>query len=82
MNSALIMSCGTVDLLQSWRDSIITNGLSNCVHMKDGNLGAQTADAYMRDVEYQCIMDVFTLSSLIARVRAIYVNSIKGSCPK
>ena len=33
-------------------------------------------------VEYQCIMDVFTLSSLIAQVRAIYVISIKGSCPK
>ena len=28
MNSALIMSCGTVDLLRSWHDSIITNGLS------------------------------------------------------
>ena len=33
-------------------------------------------------VEYQCIMDVFTLSSLIAQVRGICVNSIKGSCPK
>ena len=33
-------------------------------------------------VEYQCIMDIFTLSSLIAQVRAICVNSIKGSCPK
>ena len=36
----------------------------------------------LHDVEYQCIMDVFTLSSLIAQVRAIYVISIKGSCPK
>ena len=35
-----------------------------------------------RSVEYQCIMDVFTLSSLIAHVRAICVNRIKGSCPK
>ena len=33
-------------------------------------------------VEYQCIMVVFTLSSLIAQVRAISVISIKGSCPK
>ena len=33
-------------------------------------------------VEYQCIMVVFTLSSLIAQVRAICVISIKGSCPK
>ena len=33
-------------------------------------------------VEYQCIMDVFTLSSLSAQVRAICVNRIKGSCPK
>ena len=33
-------------------------------------------------VEYQCIMDVFTLSSLSAQVRVIYVNSTKGSCPK
>ena len=33
-------------------------------------------------VEYQCIMVVFTLSSLSAQVRAIYVNRIKGSCPK
>ena len=33
-------------------------------------------------VEYQCIMDVFTLSSLSAQVRAICVISIKGSCPK
>ena len=32
--------------------------------------------------EYQCIMVVFTLSSLSAQVRAIYVNRIKGSCPK
>ena len=31
-------------------------------------------------VEYQCIMDVFTLSSLSAQVWAIYVNRIKGSC--
>ena len=36
MNSTLIMSCGTVDLLRSWHDNIITNGLSNCVHIKDG----------------------------------------------
>ena len=33
-------------------------------------------------VEYQCIMVVFTLSSLIAQVRAICVISIKGNCPK
>ena len=33
-------------------------------------------------VEYRCIMGVFTLSSLIAQVRAISVNSIKGSCPE
>ena len=33
-------------------------------------------------VEYQCIMVVFTPSSLSAQVRAIYVNRIKGSCPK
>ena len=33
-------------------------------------------------VEYQCIMIVFTLSSLSAQVRAIYVNRIKGRCPK
>ena len=33
-------------------------------------------------VKFQCIMDVFTLSSLITQVRAICVNSIKGSCPK
>ena len=31
-----------------------------------------------RIVEYQCIMDVFTLSCWIAQVRAICVNSIKG----
>ena len=48
VNSTLIMSCGTIDLLQSWRDNI-TNGLSNCVHMKDGSPGAQTIDAYMRE---------------------------------
>ena len=33
-------------------------------------------------VEYKCIMDVFTLSSLSAQVRAICVISVKGSCPK
>ena len=33
-------------------------------------------------VEYQCIMVVFTLSSLLAQVRVICVNSLKGSCPK
>ena len=33
-------------------------------------------------VKYECIMDVFTLSSLIGQVRTICVNSIKGSCPK
>ena len=38
VNSTLIMSCGTVDLLWSWHDNIVTNGLSNCVHMKDGSL--------------------------------------------
>ena len=37
---------------------------------------------YNPSVEYQCIMDVFTLSSWIAQVRAICVNSLKGSCPK
>ena len=49
LNSALIMSCGTVDLLRSWRDNIVTKGLSNCVHMKDGRPGAHTTDAYMRE---------------------------------
>ena len=49
MNLALIMSCGTVDLLRNWRDNIITNGLSNCVHMKDGSHGAQSGDAYMME---------------------------------
>ena len=33
-------------------------------------------------VEYKCIMDVFTLSPWTAQLRAICVNSIKGSCPK
>ena len=33
-------------------------------------------------VEYKCIMAVFTLSLWKAQVWAIYVNSIKGSCPK
>ena len=32
--------------------------------------------------EYKCIMDVLTLSPWTTQVRAIYVNSIKGSCPK
>ena len=39
-------------------------------------------DVNTRHVEYQCIMDVFTLSSLSAQVRVICVNNIKGSCPK
>ena len=33
-------------------------------------------------VEYKCIMDIFTLSLWTTQVRAICVNSIKGSCPK
>ena len=33
-------------------------------------------------VEYECIMAVFTLSLWTSQVRAISVNSIKGSCPK
>ena len=49
MNTTLIMSCGIVDLLRSWCDNIVTNDLSNCVHMKDGSPGAQTTDAYMRE---------------------------------
>ena len=36
----------------------------------------------LESVEYQCIMDVFTLSSFSAQGRAICVNRIKGSCPK
>ena len=31
------------------RDNIVTNDLSNCVHMKDGKPGAHTIDAYMRE---------------------------------
>ena len=33
-------------------------------------------------VEYECIMAVFTRSLWTAKVWAIFVNSIKGSCPK
>ena len=33
-------------------------------------------------VEYECTMAVFTLSLWIPQVWAIYVNSIKGSCPR
>ena len=33
-------------------------------------------------VEYECIMTVFTLSLWTAQVRAISINSIKGSFPK
>ena len=33
-------------------------------------------------VEYECIMAVFTLSLWTTQVWAIYVNSVKGSCPK
>ena len=36
----------------------------------------------VHSIKYQCIMDVFTLSSLSAQVRAICIISIKGSCPK
>ena len=37
---------------------------------------------YIPTVEYKCIMDVFTLSPWTAQVRAIFINSIKGNCPK
>ena len=33
-------------------------------------------------VEYECIMTVFTLSLWTTQVWAIFVNSIKGSCPR
>ena len=33
-------------------------------------------------VEYECIMAIFTLSLWTTQVWAIYVNSIKGNCPK
>ena len=55
---------------------------------KSGNEEANQSEELLvgekgtEDVEYQCIMVVFTLSSLSAQVRAIYVNRIKGSCPK
>ena len=45
-------------------------------------LRAEWAKEVEETVEYQCIMDVFTLSSLSAQVRAICVNNIKNSCPK
>ena len=43
------MLCGNVDLLQICCDSIMTNNLSNCYHMKGGSLGAQTTTTYMRE---------------------------------
>ena len=49
VNFALMMSCGTFDLLQSWCDILITNDLSICAHMKGGSPRAQTTDAYMRE---------------------------------
>ena len=48
---------------------------------KDEEVGVDFFEA-AHVVEYQCIMVVFTPSSLSAQVRAIYVNRIKGSCPK
>ena len=48
----------------------------------EANHADGTDDLLVGDVEYQCIMVVFTLSSLSAQVRAICVNRIKGSCPK
>ena len=44
-NSTLTMSFDTIDLLWSWRDYIITNGLSNYAHMIGGSVEAQTTDA-------------------------------------
>ena len=36
MNSALMTPCGTLDLLRSLCDYIITNGLSSFTHLKGG----------------------------------------------
>ena len=35
------------DSKEWYRDNIVTNGISNCVYIKDGSPGAQTTDTYM-----------------------------------
>ena len=45
-------------------------------------IGSESLEIKVWHVEYKCIMDVFTLSPWTTQVWAIYVNSIKGSCPK
>ena len=49
VNFVVMTSCDTINLLWSWLDNIITDGLSNCAHMKGGGLGAQTFDTYTRE---------------------------------
>ena len=51
-------------------------------YVVEGACSQEMSDLCDGSVEYQCIMDIFTLSSLSAQVRAICVISIKGSCPK
>ena len=46
VNCAPMMSYVTIDCLWSWHDSIVTNGLSNCVDMKGGSLGVHEGMGY------------------------------------
>ena len=48
MNSTLMISCGIVDLLRICRDNVMTNGLSNCDHIRGGNPRAKITTTYMR----------------------------------
>ena len=53
----------------------LINPLVSCVTAPNDLL---RKDLRVTLVEYRCIMDVFTVSSLSAQVRVICVNSLKG----
>ena len=49
MNYALMIWCGTSDLLRVCHDNIMTNSLFKCDHMKGGRPEAQATTACMRE---------------------------------
>ena len=49
MNHALMISCGTIDLLLICRNNIVTNGRSKCDHVKYGSREARSTVVNVRE---------------------------------